>query len=280
MNGKASLVSHWISERERIRQAREAGAPPPWTQDPILAAFRFCNVRREDDRVTRWVSNHWRAPYAQHPNLTLAMALARFFNWPPTLEEIGFPFTWDSTRVGFLLRQRAARDERLWNSAYMISTCGRKCPKIDHVLGVADALYRSKLTPQAGQTLEAFWQELCKIDGLGSFLAAQIVADLKNTRGSPLSVAQDWWSFAAPGPGSERGVRWYIDGRHIRGRGWFQAGLQLMAKEVTLPPHIERLHMQDWQNVACELSKYARAVEMGGRKPRRRYRTTEGDYTP
>ena len=51
---------YWVAERERIRVRKESGQPFPWTDDPILATYRFCNVRREDDRVTIWVRTHRR----------------------------------------------------------------------------------------------------------------------------------------------------------------------------------------------------------------------------
>lgn len=61
----------WIRAREAIRLKKEAGAPPPWIEDPILATYRFCNVRREDDLVTRWVRSHVRDPYHDHPMLSV-----------------------------------------------------------------------------------------------------------------------------------------------------------------------------------------------------------------
>ena len=42
----------WALEREAIRLRKEAGRPLPWTDDPILATGRFCNVYREYDRRT------------------------------------------------------------------------------------------------------------------------------------------------------------------------------------------------------------------------------------
>ena len=39
-------------EGERIRYRRMAGEPYPWTTDPVLREWRFCNVHREHDRTT------------------------------------------------------------------------------------------------------------------------------------------------------------------------------------------------------------------------------------
>ena len=70
----------FINKREVIRCLREKGLPPPWINDPILQKWSFTNVRREDDRTTRWVAVNWREPNRNDPNLFFAMALAVFVN--------------------------------------------------------------------------------------------------------------------------------------------------------------------------------------------------------
>lgn len=76
----------YLEAREALRVRREmGGSPDQWTTDPILRACRFCNVYREDDRVTRWINEHVRVPYAHHPELLTMLAIARWINWPDTL---------------------------------------------------------------------------------------------------------------------------------------------------------------------------------------------------
>jgi hypothetical protein len=41
----------------------------------------FCSVRREDDRVSRWIAENWRDPHADDPNLSFAMTVARARKW-------------------------------------------------------------------------------------------------------------------------------------------------------------------------------------------------------
>ena len=41
-------------ERYRIKLRREAGQEQPWTEDPVLQEWRFCQVHREEDKTTVW----------------------------------------------------------------------------------------------------------------------------------------------------------------------------------------------------------------------------------
>ena len=40
------LYWYFASERHRVFERRVAGEPDPWTDDPILREFKFCNVFR------------------------------------------------------------------------------------------------------------------------------------------------------------------------------------------------------------------------------------------
>ena len=47
---------YWVRTREDIRKRKAMGLrQDSWTLDPIFLEWRFCNVRREDDRVTEWI---------------------------------------------------------------------------------------------------------------------------------------------------------------------------------------------------------------------------------
>lgn len=47
-----STVAAFIKERVHIWEKKERGMQPPYTTDPILQAYRFCNIFRELDRQT------------------------------------------------------------------------------------------------------------------------------------------------------------------------------------------------------------------------------------
>jgi len=73
-----------IGEREAVRRRHDADEPRPWTKDQIFHEWSFTNVRREDDRVTKWIFNNWLLPHATDVDVWFAMAVARFVNWAPT----------------------------------------------------------------------------------------------------------------------------------------------------------------------------------------------------
>lgn len=47
-----SDISYFINERLSIWRKKTSGIPEPYTDDPILKTFRFCNIFREFDRQT------------------------------------------------------------------------------------------------------------------------------------------------------------------------------------------------------------------------------------
>ena len=280
----AQFIS-FIAEREAIRKRRAVGTRAAlglrnrqevWTDDPILAEWKFCNVRREDDRVTRWITENWRTPNAEDPDLWFAMVVARFINWPNTLEYIGYPVPW--RRDDFLEAMSALKfsGKKMYTGAYMVRADKEHKDKFKYQEKVVfTPLWegRERLRPKVGDTLNSYHMLLGQFHGLGSFMAAQVVADLKYV--SPLREASDWNTFAASGPGSRRGLNRVL-GRD-KDSPWteenWRAELVRLAEAVA--PHTaslewEPLHNQDLQNCLCEFDKYMRVLTGEGR-PRAKF---------
>jgi hypothetical protein len=266
-------LAYWINEREAMRLRREAGLPSPWSHDPAMATVRYCNVHREDDKVTRWLRSN--PVYSHFTTPVWVIVLSRMVNRIETLDLIqDAVYRSDLKSVSAALKY--AREYRpIWGNAYTISTCGKTMDKVDYVLWhvvsqvqESEALCEKTNNTGWGTLLGAF-EWLTEVDGLGSFLAAQVVADLKNIPGHALQSASDWLTWCAPGPGSLRGLAAFY-GRTSTPRT-FNAditecyNLVMPLVEETVGP----IHMQDFQNCLCEFSKYARVKE-GGRA-RNRY---------
>lgn len=263
MREAATLMAYWITEREAMRERKEHApsyAPQGnwkygYSDDPHMGTVRYCNVRREDDKVTRWLAAHWRPKYSQ----PWQIAMARMVNYIPTLERI----------VGMTPQQAAVEmkmlrniGDKIWTSAYTISTCGQSMDKVDYVMSVVGMCKQHFKEPLITH-LSDWHAALMRTNGLGSFLAAQVIADLKNTAGHPLQNAPDFYTWSAPGPGSLKGLSAYYEAS-ITAR-LYQKHITTCWAEVQplLPTNLQDLHMQDFQNCLCEFSKFIR-VRKGG----------------
>lgn len=275
---------YWIKERESIRQKKEAGLPKPWTNDPILRQYKFCNVRREDDRVTMWIKNHWRDPCRGHPNMWFAMIVARLFNWAPTLDLIGFPLSdFDILKPLWRDQLKKYREQgnKIFTGAYLVSTNGVSMDKVDYILDrVLTPIWERGCSPttlnkeyvEEGDSLnlESYWKFLTQFDGLGSFMAGQVIADLKYVD-PVLENASDWWTFAPLGPGSIRGLNRFF-GRDTNKSLKQEQGLKELQEIRTMIYGQLGLNLpvHDVQNCCCETDKYIR-IKRGEGKTRSTY---------
>jgi hypothetical protein len=193
----------FAQERREIKLRKDAGQPKPLTSWPILRDNRFCNFNREDDATTVGIAKNWREPHADDHDCWFAMVVARFINKFSTLALLGYPVPWD--REHFLTNMAAI--ETPYGAAYMIPGGAKGVPKpvhqADEVFGpLWDA--REYVRPRAGDTLQAFFTRLRQFRDMGTFLAGQVVADVKYIE--PLKSAPDWHTWATSGPGSRRGL--------------------------------------------------------------------------
>lgn len=268
-------MRYWIMERENIRVQKERGDSKPWTSDPILQGFKFCNVRREDDKVTRWFDTNWRhEKYWDEPNFIAAIMLGRTINWPDTLEELGFPFEFDDRHAAVALEIMdgiQARGEKVYTGAYMITAGPTGVRKNLFVLSNAMTYFQHppQLDPSS---IQKSWETIMQNNYpcVGPFIAGQIIADLKQT--DLLEDAKDWWDWAAVGPGSTRGLH-RLYGRNLKDRlNQDQALVEMREVREALDLPFE-LCLQDVQNCLCETDKYLR-VKWGQGKPRSTYAGT------
>jgi hypothetical protein len=275
---RAFELNQFISAREDIFFARQLGKPKPWTKDSILQRFRFCNVERENDTVTKWIAENWRELNSAHEDLWFAMSVARWINWPDTLDAIGFPLPWRPAQVVKAMKARQARKEKVWTGAYMIGTQGNAVDKpkfiVEKVLGDA---YRNRayVRPREGDTLAAFAGRLMEQYAFKGFMTGQVVADLKYAADSPLLEASDWMTWAASGPGSRRGLaRVFNRDKDVKIKETlWHADLMKLQAVINNARQLQRrnlLHAQDLQNCLCEFDKYER-VRLNQGRPRSLY---------
>lgn len=265
-------VVNFINKREDARMANLNKTP--YVGDSIIETYRFCNMHREDDRVTIWINDNWRAPNQSDPELWFAMAVARLaLNSIESMTDLGFPIPWDPNKFLTMVGNRQARGLKVYNPAYMIATPNWSGPKQDFLVQkLLNPMWKNRATirPTKSDTLASFHKKLLSCYGVGSFTGAQVVADMKYT--PILANASDWWYWAAPGPGSKRGLN-RVFGRD-KDSTWNDVDwldhLQKLLKEVNKSFKSNPFHAQDLQNVMCEFDKYERARNNEG-TPKQKY---------
>lgn len=262
---------------------KDLDLPKPWSDNAVFQNTYFCNVRREDDRVSKFI----RGFYSSHvgsPFLEYNLIFARFINWPTTLEDIGFLRAHSPASLEGHL-ERLSHKGKVWGGAYVITTHGIPMGKAAYLChNVLEGVFKAMGGPSwafnrgphatGAGTCSAAHTALQRLEGLGSFLAAQVVADLKNTPGYPLYNAPDRDTFVAHGPGSLRGLQWFWGDSATIGPGNFLAYFRSMREYVdenwnqTLMG--DPIDNQDLQNCLCEFDKFMR-VSTGVGKSKRNY---------
>tara|TARA_R110002110_G_scaffold329720_1_gene541118 strand:+ start:755 stop:1585 length:831 start_codon:yes stop_codon:yes gene_type:complete len=268
---KIDSYFNYINERQAIYINKVSGAEFPWTDDEILQTYSFCNVFRELDTVTIWLRENWREPYADHPNLPFAMAMARQINWPPTLAEIGFPEEWNPEHVKNVMRARQIKKEKVYTGAYMLTgTLGGS--KVEQTVDkILTPLYEDQ--PEIHKhSLEQSWREYLPYKGFAKFISYEVVTDLRHTK--HLNEAKDIMTWANPGPGAKRGLN-RISGNELNEPIHIKRAVEQMQDLLEysvekLEPFVPALEMRDIEHCLCEFDKYERTRLNQGR-PRAKY---------
>ena len=272
---------YWLHERENIRILKEEqGAEPPWTNDPILQEFKFCQVFREDDRTTRWFRTHIRDPLQDKPEVIMATIIFRWFNLIETgrtLLKHDLLLKWDRKKA----IEEVTKQPKWITGSYIIKTPNR----MDKVTGVAECithmwkdrkyiaetleLYRN----ERRNTLEGAWVLFRDYPYMGPFMAYEVVTDLRDTY--ILEDASDVNTWANAGPGAMRGLN-RLTGRPLKFTStrhpWQKEMYDLLCladdrldRDWTFPPHGQKFELREIEGGLCEFDKYSRILKDEGR---------------
>jgi len=263
----------YARERYNIMVKRRAGQPKPWTDDPILQSYRFCNIFREDDKVTEWFKLNVRGPFRDHPHVVFATMAFRYFNLISTCEMLqrhDLFIRWDSEGVRAVLKNK----KPLVSAAYMCTTpCGMN--KLEGLIKVIDLLWAERLklysATKSCTTMESLVEYLATFYYMGNFRAYECACDLQYTDAFHPTDTLTW---ANPGPGAERGLCYILTGEMLWPAGQRRNREQQIdcmrmllgiAGQVQMwPGHWQRWDMRTVEHTLCEFFKYRRC-QIGGR---------------
>lgn len=212
------LYWYFASERQRIFERRVFGEPPPWTDDPILQKFKFCNVFRAADRVSQYMVRQ--VCYHDEPCHCFADRLFqiiafRTFSDPKTWEglrsRLGTYPRLDDLRSGTFreaLDDIKAQHSSIYTSAFILcanSAYGQPFKHLNHVELFKHMFLREQIAYRLieAPSLQAVYDILRKFPLMGDFMSYQTAIDLNYS--DLVNFSEN--DFTQPGPGALRGIK-------------------------------------------------------------------------
>lgn len=283
--------SYWrfAAERQKVFFQRARGEARPWTQNPVLATYKFTNAYRASDRVSQYLIRHviYRDDLPKSSReVFFRILLFKFFNKIETwemLEHALGPITFEAyrfERYDELLSRAMRAGHRIYSAAYIMppgrSAFGRPAKHQNHLL-LLERMMADELPARIAQaqTMQEGFEKLRAYPTIGDFLAYQFVTDINYSEITEFSEMD----FVAPGPGARDGLRkCFADPGGLNEPELIRLMADLQEQEFErLGLNFRslwgrRLQLIDCQNLFCEVDKYARVAhpQVAGRTGRTR----------
>jgi hypothetical protein len=274
--GVYELYWTFASRRQAVFEARLSGKSWPWTSDPILQTYKFCNVFRAADRVSQYMIRD--VAYGQDPDTTprdrvfQISAFRTFSNietWRGITAELGSPPRLDHLRSGAFeqaLNRVKSQNGGLYTGAFIL--CANKAFGFDEKHRNHVALFKHMFLDHAcaerilqAPSLEDVVALLQSFPLMGPFMAYQTAIDINYS--DLVDFGEN--DYTQAGPGALRGLRkafldlgdyspadtilWMVDRQEEE-----FSRLSLSFRGLFGRP----LHGIDCQGLFCELDKYCR----------------------
>jgi len=163
----ANQFFSYIAKRADILLRKEAGEPKPWTDDPILQTYKFCNVYRADDRTSCQLIAEFYLPNKNAPaeQILLNAAIARCLGTSEFMHAVGWQQSFDPDLLRSVARSRLNAKQRVFTGAYNINNAGRRDPKeivvTDHLASLWRTRNRVIAAIEDTFRLSAPWRRSC-----------------------------------------------------------------------------------------------------------------------
>ena len=269
------LYWYFASERQRMFEKRVRGEVGPWTDDPILQTYKFCNVFRAADRVSQYmirvVCYHDEAgtPADRLFQIVAFRMFSKIKTWETVHDYLGrYPLLSDLANGSFTaaLEYAAAKNGGLYTHAFILCAAdaygqGRKYR--NHVELFRHMFLMDDLGEklQLAGSLREVYELLHQYPLLGDFMSYQIAIDLNYS--DLINFSEN--DFTQPGPGAMRGMKKVFEsfGDYTPAEVilWMVARQEAEFRRLGLPFNGlfgRPLQAIDCQGLFCETDKYCR----------------------
>jgi hypothetical protein len=265
----------FAAERQQIFEQRLLGAPGPWTDDPILLRYKFCNVFRAADRVSQYLirqvayRNDDSTPADRAFQIVAFRTFSNIATWDGVTKLLSHsPRLSDLASGDFEAALNQVREVNggLYTGAFILCATdayGRQLKHLNHVELFKSMFLDGSLYDDIARasSLEDVYNFLHEYPLMGDFMSYQIAIDLNYSE--LIDFSED--DFTKPGPGAVRGIKkvfenigdmkpdavihWMVERQE---KEFARLGLEFGGL------YGRRLHAIDVQNLFCEVDKYCR----------------------
>ncbi|MBE9230380.1 hypothetical protein IQ231_01375 [Cuspidothrix issatschenkoi LEGE 03284] len=264
--------------RQEVFFNKLKNVPPPWTSDPILNTYKFCNAYRVSDRVSQYLIKN--VIYDENRSkkeeeVLFRILLFKIFNkietWEYLETKIGDYINlsnFDLDVYSTILQEAMDLEYVIYTSAYM--SCASKefgyDKKHQNHLALIDKMVVQDRVINfivKAKSLEEIFHIIESYPLLGKFMAYQLATDINYSE----VINFDENSFTIAGPGAERGInKCFID---TEGKSYADVIYWMTENQEN---EFQRLGLNfqslwdrplqaiDCQNLFCETDKYCRAA--------------------
>ena len=268
------LYWYFANERQNIFIKKLNGDTPPWTNDPILKTYKFCNSYRVNDRVSQYLLKNviYNGKTYKDEDILFRIILFKLFNKESTWELLLKEFkditlsTFDMKEYSKVLTNAINNNIKIYNDAYI--SCATKAfgydRKHDNHLALLNKMFiidkvQDKILKCTN--MEQAFKIIKSYPLIGNFMAYQLITDIN------YSNIVDWKEdeFTVAGPGSLRGIKkCFIDKGNLSNEDiirYMYNHQEEEFKRLNLDFKTignRKLQLIDIQNIFCELDKYCR----------------------
>ena len=267
--------SYWrfAAERQEVFFRKLGGQLSPWTEDTILAQYKFTNAYRASDRVSQFLIKHVIYEGDQSPvEVFFRTILFKLFNKIETWEMLQNQLTeisqtdYSFQKYDEVLTKALSSGTRIYSGAYIMPS-GRTSfghsQKHRNNLLLLERMIEDEVPRMVSNapSMSKVFEVLRSYPTIGDFLAYQFATDLNYSNLTSFSEME----FVVPGPGALDGVRkCFADYGGLSETDIIRVVTERQEQEFerlglqfrTLGGR--RLQLIDCQNIFCEISKYAR----------------------
>lgn len=231
-------LMQFIIDRYGIYYAKDVlKLPAPWTKNPILSTYKFTNIFRENDRVSKALIKN----VSKNKGLSLEDKVANTFlfrswNNPYTFEDFGGPWAAEEIYNGLSLKEAVRPtyktlaeqepDRKWWSAAYNQGSTKSVWKYTDgkfrkgvtegvepdiplRIFHIGPWLHELNIFERimSAKNQKEVYEIIKEIPSFASFLAYQVFVDLTYIKDFPFSENE----FTIAGPGCKRGLSLVFD---------------------------------------------------------------------